>query len=922
MSDNSKIHSEENRVATVGSPSSNYEVTLDVSSAARGTPLVGSVVYLENPMGEGSELALGTVTEVVTTNKWHEDPTFRGLLRATGEIAGMSGDEGDIRRANIRIQAAWKRENRKDYWKASGPNLRMSPATGTPVCKVNDKLVAELIAGANDISYMGHLGGAENIPLPLSIPDFASSLGALHMGVYGLSGSGKALDLNTPIPTPTGWTKMGDLKNGDIVFGADGVPCRVVEAHEIRDNRSCYNVVFSDGSSILADADHLWQTYSPLEHSSHAEGVVLTTLDIARTLTVDPNKGISNHAIPNTLPLQLPEATLAKSPKIFGTEIKEAILLGDKKITIPIEYLRASESQRLELLETIIDGTVETYGNTNTLSTRNEKLTQNIGELLLSLGKQVSLFSSGSEHQVFWSNILTTRYILSVEPAPTRPVRCITVDSEDSLYLAGESMIPTHNTAVTSYLLASQMRWEQHGIIIIDPQGQWSSEQELPFSLQGFASELGREVIVRRISEDLKLEKDASLMTNLLQHTKIVVELGLKHENTQEIVWYEISKALRAREDWTDDDSALLLRKLLEYLVTDDAANRVYTTPDNASRFQQRVGDLLTNEESFKTALHQFAPIHNLFQAKNPSGGYRHSLKSTIESVFNKTTSSAPLLILDMSSKAPPGLDEEVEEATEKAYEILERDAVKAAVLRNLFQALKRSSEAQFRSGTNLNTLVVLDEAWRYAAPPSRVEEEELQLLSKDLAGYARDTRKFGIGWLYISQSTRSVNLDIWDQMSIRLFGYGLNGADLDKMAEVIDDRSVLRLYRSSGNPRSTGVYPFMMTGPVSPLAANATPVMLNVYTDVQAFRADNHHWIRPIREKLGLKILSGEPAPFNPKKAPGKPKNRVKVVKDVRSAVIDSNKAARENRQATGTTDPAGFSDPLSNLDDESVPF
>ena len=35
---------------------------------------------------------------------------------------------------------------------------------------------------------------------------------------------GKALALDTPIPTPTGWTTMGDIEPGDMVLGADGKP--------------------------------------------------------------------------------------------------------------------------------------------------------------------------------------------------------------------------------------------------------------------------------------------------------------------------------------------------------------------------------------------------------------------------------------------------------------------------------------------------------------------------------------------------------------------------------------------------------------------------------------------------------------------------------------------------------------------------
>lgn len=909
----------ESRIATVGSPSSNYEITLDVTASARDVPLVGSVVYVENPMGEGSELALGTVSEVVTTNKWHEDPTFRGLLRDTGEIVGMSGDEGDIRRASIRIQAAWKRDSKNENWKPSGPNFRMSPATGTPVSKVDSHLIKELTANVEDTSYMGMLAGAENIPLPLSIPDFASSLGAMHFGIYGLSGSGKALALDTPIPTPNGFKFMGDLCVGDVIFGSDGQPVTVTKAHDIMHNHDCYQVVFSDGSQIIADIEHLW-TVEYRDENGEWESVTLTTEQI---LASYKTKQVEVYWIPEIGVVQYPTRELPIEPYAFGVRLGTGL-----SGTIPDEYLFSSEPQRVALLQ----GMIETVGFAEpekvTLKLKEEQLAKQVISLIDSLGYRaiymledndvcVVSYKTGKEDDALNHRVS----IVDILPVDSVPVRCIAVSAENHLFLAGTTYIATHNTAATSYLLATQMRHENHGMIIVDPQGQWASEQELPFSLQGFAAELGRNVIVRRISEDLRLARDANLMTSLLRQTNLVIELGLKHENTQDIVWYEITKAMRDREDWTADSSEELLRILLEHLAADGPANRVYTSPDNASRFQDRVNGVLNDPKLFTAALHQFAPIHNLFQTTNPSGQVRHDLRDTLLGVFERHPGEpAPVLILDMSSKGMPGMEEALEEATLRAYEILEKDSVKAAVLRNLFLTLKRASEDKFRQGTNLNTLIVLDEAWRYAAPTSKMEEEELLLLSKDLAGYARDTRKFGIGWLYISQSTRSVNLDIWDQMSIRLFGYGLSGADLEKMGEIVDDKSLLRLYKANGNPRSTGVYPFMMTGPVSPLAANSTPVMLNVFTNFQAFRDDNRNWIVPIRQRLGLKEVQGDPVPLAGSMRVGKPKPR--VVKNEFRAVNESGKAATENRKAVGFADVQGFADPLASLDDEEMPF
>jgi len=69
---------------------------------------------------------------------------------------------------------------------------------------------------------------------------------------------GKALALDTPLATPTGWTTMGDVQVGDVLFDETGAPCRVTGATDVMLDRGCYRVRFSDGSSIIADADHLW----------------------------------------------------------------------------------------------------------------------------------------------------------------------------------------------------------------------------------------------------------------------------------------------------------------------------------------------------------------------------------------------------------------------------------------------------------------------------------------------------------------------------------------------------------------------------------------------------------------------------------------------------------------------------------------
>lgn len=83
---------------------------------------------------------------------------------------------------------------------------------------------------------------------------------------------GKALALDTPLATPTGWTTMGEVQVGDVIFDETGAPCPVTAATDVMLERPCYRVRFSDGSSIIADADHLWAVDS--DTPVHAQGAV------------------------------------------------------------------------------------------------------------------------------------------------------------------------------------------------------------------------------------------------------------------------------------------------------------------------------------------------------------------------------------------------------------------------------------------------------------------------------------------------------------------------------------------------------------------------------------------------------------------------------------------------------------------------
>lgn len=118
--------------------------------------------------------------------------------------------------------------------------------------------------------------------VPTGYSDFDRLTNGLHGGqmivVAARPAVGKALALDTPLPTPTGWTTMGDVAVGDHLLAADGTPTRVVAATEVMQGRPCYEVEFDDGTVIVADAEHQWAV------GAAGDAQILTTEEVAGKL--------------------------------------------------------------------------------------------------------------------------------------------------------------------------------------------------------------------------------------------------------------------------------------------------------------------------------------------------------------------------------------------------------------------------------------------------------------------------------------------------------------------------------------------------------------------------------------------------------------------------------------------------------------
>jgi len=142
----------------------------------------------------------------------------------------------------------------------------------------------------------------------------------LRGGLFAMAmprGSGKALALDTPLPTPFGWTTMGEVCTGDLLLDDEGWPSRVTFATEVQYGRPCYRVRFSDGEEIVCDAEHLWTVE---DRWSRRNPLTLATREMLDRVELPQDRPVRErrYRVKMAEPLVLPEADLEIDPYVLG----------------------------------------------------------------------------------------------------------------------------------------------------------------------------------------------------------------------------------------------------------------------------------------------------------------------------------------------------------------------------------------------------------------------------------------------------------------------------------------------------------------------------------------------------------------------------------------------------------------------------
>jgi hypothetical protein len=136
----------------------------------------------------------------------------------------------------------------------------------------------------------------------------------------GGGGGGKALALDTPVLTPSGFVPMADVHIGDIVYDMDGQPVQVIDETGVMYDRPCYEVVFSSGETVICDAEHEWVVgISGIRNGDTLR--LVTTRDMYDNF----NRG-RPYFVPVTQPVNHSEADLPIDPWFLGFMIGDGYM--------------------------------------------------------------------------------------------------------------------------------------------------------------------------------------------------------------------------------------------------------------------------------------------------------------------------------------------------------------------------------------------------------------------------------------------------------------------------------------------------------------------------------------------------------------------------------------------------------------------
>ena len=397
-------------------------------------------------------------------------------------------------------------------------------------------------------------------------------------------------------------------------------------------------------------------------------------------------------------------------------------------------------------------------------------------------------------------------------------------------------------SGLAKMMLGAYARNPEMGILVIDPQGEFSLELsgtrvgQQGLQLDEVVRGTGRSIHVFRISE-LQLD-DWGTFEQMLIALRFFEQLQIPSASSENA--RRAAEVVRNALDGTHNLDSLgtiqVLQVALNAINDPHQAGLVYATKARALQLQQRVQRFLNDSKALNGLLRNYwEPICQLFSCgPNRQRLFTYPGSGQQPGIINRLlgspglTGPRPAIVIDISRQGNQRFWSE---------------DLQRRILGKLLNILVSQATSNLSTRQSANVLVLLDEAHRHA-PSGRLDEDsEAEHLRSLLRRAVRETRKYGIGWFFISQTLGGLDNEILQQLRILAFGFGLAmGSEFDRLRDFVGgDKRSLELYQSFRDPQSfprrdLQEFPFMAVGPVSPLAFSGKPIFFTMFTDMTEF--------------------------------------------------------------------------------------
>ena len=364
---------------------------------------------------------------------------------------------------------------------------------------------------------------------------------------------------------------------------------------------------------------------------------------------------------------------------------------------------------------------------------------------------------------------------------------------------------------LAAQLLAGFAANPSMGLLVLDPQGEFgrdrfaAGDNRVSFSIRSMFGALKSQREVLLISTDRVALEGTEAFTETLRRAGFFESLGFKGANKEREASERLAGLLtdltdaqgkrRPVRDLRGSDMPLLVKDLARFADV-IYASRPGTTPGEG----QRALDVLARYQLDEAKLKRVW-AESLTAFRTDSG------RMPLSQLIAKVLTDRAVVVLSFAQDG-------------------EHDAVPYFLLNEILTRLRQVIHRSFNGGQQSNALVLLDEAHLFAGEHASESSDGTRTRSL-LAQSVRMTGKYGVGWLFVTQTLHDFDKTILRQLQVKIFGQGFKlGTDREFVESELGREGFAR-YCSLPDPKRTGRYSFMVTGPIVSLGSLGTPLVL-----------------------------------------------------------------------------------------------